>query len=73
MCIYRYDKRIALNHAKSLQIYFFCVKCQKRLSERCQMDSRAVQATAFHYIIWGIRKTLGIKHVKTVKNCDGRG
>ena len=31
----------ALNHDKSLQIYFFCVKRQakKRLSERCRKHS----------------------------------
>ena len=34
----------ALNHDKSLQIYFLCIKCQakKQLSERCRKHSKFV-------------------------------
>ena len=36
----------ALNHDKSLQIYFFFVKCQakKQLSKRCQKHSKYLDA-----------------------------
>ena len=48
----------ALNHDKSLQIFFFCVKApgKKRLSKRCWKDSRqTIHMNVKQYFLYTIQ------------------